>query len=458
MAKPGRFTWIFLFFCLYPARFALGQTPQLLPLSTAEPVLAAYSTALPPELKSQAPLSPAVWDQWLRARDAEIRSRLEGGEELTLANLLRLGVTYTKQPRITYSELARYGHTDFANELAERRARDLVRALALPSRNPGMQEMQALLQKKGFKLESRDGQEKAQAYLLQILAQQRDDVARENQEAKTNPYQAFKERGISTDSNLYPDYMIYLRLRDMLKNGQLKRNSVHRIAIVGPGLDFVNKKFGADFYPPQVTQPFVVVDALAKLGLADPATVHVYTFDISDRVNRLLASVRKNAAAGHPYTIQLLATFPDQSNRPFVAGFEEYWKPLGSRIGRAVKPIPVPEGAWEIRNRAINVRPEVVRRVLPLDMNVVLQTLPLPLEQKFDLVIATNVFVYYGALDQSLARANLATMIKPGGFLICNESLPEAAPSKLVLSGRTVLTVSETPPILDYMFTYLRRE
>ena len=100
-----------------------------------------------------------------------------------------------------------------------------------------------------------------------------------------------------------------------MDQGLLKPGSVHRIAIVGPGLDFVNKKSGSDFYPPQTTQPFAVIDSLARLGLADPATIDVYTFDISPRVNRHLERARKDATAGKGYTIQLLSSPSDHGAR-----------------------------------------------------------------------------------------------------------------------------------------------
>ena len=78
-------------------------------------------------------------------------------------------------------------------------------------------------------------------------------------------------------------------------------------------------------------------------------------------------------------------------------------------------------------------------------MNVVFQTLPLPPDKQFDLVIGTNIFVYYGGLEQSLARANLGTMIKPGGFLLTNEALPDTAPTKLTDSLKTSVPIVEVP-------------
>jgi predicted TPR repeat methyltransferase len=88
-------------------------------------------------------------------------------------------------------------------------------------------------------------------------------------------------------------------------------------------------------------------------------------------------------------------------------------------------------------------------------MNVVYQTLPLPPEQQFDLVIGTNIFVYYGGLEQALARANLATMIKPGGFLLTNEVLPGTAPSKLANSLQTSVLVAQGDT--EYVYGYVRQ-
>jgi chemotaxis methyl-accepting protein methylase len=116
----------------------------------------------------------------------------------------------------------------------------------------------------------------------------------------------------------------------------------------------------------------------------------------------------------------------------------------------------VPEAASDIWNRAISVRPAVVERVTPEDMNVVFQTLTLPADKQFDLVIGTNIFVYYASLEQSLARANIGSMVRPGGFLISNELLPSKAPSKLTDSLQTKVDVSTGDT--EYMYTYARQK
>ncbi len=443
--------------CLLGFGYAATQaalTPQFVSFSAAQPVLEAYMSSLPAVLKPSGQLSATAWDKWVRQQDQEIRVRVQQGEENTLTNLLRLGITYTHEPIIDYVFLAQYGKSNYVDSLANRRADDLVRALAAPHLSEGMQEMRALLEKEGYSLKTPQDRKKVKAYLLANLARFRDVVNRDRQRVKTNVYQAFEDRGISTDSNLYPDYIIDVHLRRMMEQGLLKRGSIHRIAIVGPGLDFVNKKGGSDFYPPQTTQPFAVIDTLARLGLADPSTLEVYTFDVSSRVNRHLERARRDAAAGKGYTIQLLATPSDAWIPAYHTGFLEFWQKLGSVIGKPVARIPVPAAATGIWNRAISVRPDIVKRVIPVDMNVVFETVPLPSDKQFDLIIGTNIFIYYAGLEQSLARANLGTMIKPGGFLLSNESLPDTAPSLLANSLKT--TVAITSNLNDYMFTYVR--
>ncbi len=446
------FVWIG-FCCALPA-----QAPQYVPFSAAQPILKSYLNSLPAELKPNGQPTAAAWDAWVRRNDQEIRTRLERGEEDTLTNLLRLGVTYTKQERISYGYLERYGKDKYIDSLADKRADDLIRALAAPHANEGMTDFRKFLEKHGFNLNTPAGRQKVKAYMLANLARMRDEVIRTEAELYSKKgadlSQQFKNRGISTDSNLYPDYTLELHLRHMMQQGLLKPGSIRRVAIVGPGLDFVNKNSGSDFYPPQSTQPFAVIDTLARLQLADPAAVELVTFDISSRVNKHLARARAEAAAGKWYDMQLLASPSDQWNKDYASGFNDYWQHLGSEIGKPAPRIPVPDAAADIWNRAVSVRPAVVERVTPEDMNVVFQTIPLAPDKRFDLVIGTNIFVYYDSFEQSLARANLATMIRPGGYLITNEALAGNAPTGLADSLQTNIAVSSGDT--EHAYTYAR--
>ena len=59
----------------------------------------------------------------------------------------------------------------------------------------------------------------------------------------------------------------------------------------------------------------------------------------------------------------------------------------------------------------------------PVDLNIVLERINLPAAERFDLIVATNVFVYYNRLEQALALQNVSTLLKPGGIFLTNDNL-----------------------------------
>ena len=93
-------------------------------------------------------------------------------------------------------------------------------------------------------------------------------------------------------------------------------------------------------------------------------------------------------------------------------------------------------------------------RVFPTGMNIVYQFLPLPVSQRFDLIVGTNIFLYYGAFEQSLARANVAVMLKPGGYLLSNDKLAESPAAILKLVMTTDIPMTTEPVIADSVFCY----
>jgi hypothetical protein len=439
----------------------LPPRPEFISLESARPVIAGLGSSLPPELAA-GKIDDASWSRWVRASDEAIRKRLEKGEEDTLTNLLRFGVTFTKEYRIDNQYLARLGHSSLVNAFADKRADDLIRALSAPGSNEGLMQMRLFLEKKGFSFKTAADRKKIKAHLLANLARMKDEFIGFAEKLKSaGPQQQselYSDRGISLDTNLWPDFGLHQQLQRMLKEGLLKPGSIHRVAIIGPGLDFANKESGSDFYPPQTIQPFAVIDSLAQLGLADPKTVELFTFDISSSVNVHIARARKKAQAGQSYVGQLTWDKTVPRSEAYLAEFTPYWKALGTRIGASVSPLPVPAAvADQVMIRAVKIAPRVVSRVTPVDMNIVYQRVSLGEADKFDLIIGTNIFVYYGAFEQSLARSNLASMMKPGAFLLTNDLLADAVPSHLVEQMRTQSILSVQPPISDYIFCYRRQ-
>lgn len=430
---------------------------EFISFQAAQPALKVMSDTLPPELKGASLLDADRWSKWVQDQDRAIRQRLDRGTEDTLTNLLRFGVTFTREYRITDEYLARYGQSSLVNAFAENRANDLIAALAKPNTPEGIAEMRRFVEKKGFSLKTPPERAKLKKYLLENLARLRDEFLKYRAQTKDEKrFQLFQDRGISLDTNLWPDYALDLQFRNMVEKRLLKPRSVRRIAIVGPGLDFANKEAGNDFYPPQTIQPFAVLDSLFRLGVADPATVELYTLDISQEVNVHVERAKKKAMRGRSYTVQL----PWNTERPmsdeYRASFIAYWQALGGKIGEPVPPIPVPSAAAATQTRALKIRPEIVRKLTALDMNVVYQRLAPSSEQGFDLVIGTNIFVYYGEFEQLLARANVAAMLKPGGYLLSNDKLADKSTFGLDEVLETPITSSVQPLVRDIMFCYQR--
>jgi hypothetical protein len=434
-------------------------TPQFLTFEQAQPVLHAMAANLPADLKASNPLTPEKWAAWVRQEDGGIRARLDRGEEDTLTNLLRFGVTFTEEYRIDDGYLVRYGKSSLVNAFAENRANDLIRAMASGNANEGIARMRTFLERKGYSFKTLSGRKKIKSYLLANLARMRGEMLRDIRRTEQGErFQLFEDRGISLDTNLWPDFLLDQHLANMVQKGLLRAGSVRRVAIVGPGLDFANKENGNDFYPPQTIQPFAVLDSLIRLGLTDPASVELYTLDISSDVNFHIERARKNAAAGRAYVVQLPWDTTARITPEYRANFVKYWEQLGSSIGQPVPPIPVPgAAAAQTRTRAVKIRAEVVRRITPLDINIVFQHPELAPQEGFDLIIGTNIFIYFGEFEQCLARLNMALMLNPGGFILSNDKLPGVPGDGLSDSLQTTQVVARNPDRTDYIFTYARR-
>src|SRR3954453_10669894 len=161
---------------------ARSPNNEFISLDAAKPVLSTYASSLPEELRPANALTAAKWDTWVQRSDRQVRDRLDRGEEDTLTNLLRFGVTYTKEFRIDDDYLVRYGQSSLVNSFAEKRANDLIRALSAPSTWPAnsresMARMRRLLEKKGFSYATPQQRKNLKTYLFNNLARLRDDIA-----------------------------------------------------------------------------------------------------------------------------------------------------------------------------------------------------------------------------------------------------------------------------------------
>ena len=307
-----------------------------------------------------------------------------------------------------------------------------------------------VLAAKGFVIETAAGQRQAKAHLLAELARVLKEIdanARIIEQARRAPVpgaefaersRLYRARGLSSDTSLLPDYAVEQALNAMRAKGAID-GRIRRVAIIGPGLDFTDKQEGYDFYPPQTLQPFAIVDSLLRLGLSDAKDLQVTTLDLSPRINAHVAGLRAKSLRGEPYVVQL----PLDSGERWSADFLRYWTSFGDQIGTPARPAAVPPNTGDLKLRAVSVRPDVGATVTPAEVNIVLQRLDLSADEKFDLIVGTNVFVYYDDFQKALAIVNIEKMLRPGGVLLSNNALVELPSSQVHWIGDTTVAYSD---------------
>jgi len=432
---------------------------KVVPLREAQKVFATYKGKLPEDLTGEAMRSEDAWRRHVAEREKLLEERLEEGELDTLANLTLFGTSFTDASIITAAELQQLAANapsesrQGAEQNYQKRLKDLAIGLAYPQGNERLQYMSGLLQRRGFKFATASDYNRLGEFLARNVLRMLSENARYREaiekaralDAKSE-FEArshvFEQRGISLDTSLFPNYAIEQALKELKDKGILRAGQVRRVAVVGPGLDTVNKDVGFDYYPEQTIQPFSVADSLLRLGLARENKLSVVTLDISEKVNSHIREARRRALARRAYVLQLPLRMDGQPTDGAVA----YWKAFGTRIGRAVPAIPAPKNAGNIETRAIGVFPSIVLKVHPEHLDIVYERMELPEGEKFDLIIGTNIFVYYSEFEQGLAETNLRAMLNEGGLVLTNDALPLTSEgSALKVLGSTATAYSDAP-------------
>jgi SAM-dependent methyltransferase len=448
----------------------------------AQPILAVLDGDLPAELKNRSPAElEAAWPGWVTRHDQEIRARLMRGEEDTLVNFLTFGTSYTTQPRLTVVEFTRLPLNPVPSELSPdtspaatlflNRVDDLLRGLANPGNNERLLFFAQFMEKQGYHPREAYGvrpdlaeRTRLKKYVLANAARvvrEQEAFQRELERARqlkdrTEDFaersKLYRSRGLSYDTSLLPNFAIEESLKAMQVRRLLAPGSVRRVAVIGPGLDFTDKVGGYDFYPQQTIQCFALADALFRLGLARVGQLELTTFDISQRVNDHLRRAKRHAQLGQAYVLQL----PRQQQVPWNPATSNFWRQFGNQIGTPVTPIQAPALAGNVETRAVEIRPAIVSMITPVELDIVTQHLDLPPKDGFDLIVATNVFLYYPFFDQLLALANTQSMLRPGGFLLSNDSLPLLDASPMHSVDYLQLFYSDRPEDGDVIVWYQR--
>jgi len=206
----------------------------------------------------------------------------------------------------------------------------------------------------------------------------------------------YRSRGHSTDTQITANYTVWTALSVL---HEMQPNlKIARVLVVGPGLDFAPRTGFDDRYPPQSYQPYAVADALISIGFSE--TPRVECVDINERVIHFLREFSKAPV------LRILSP-------PGDASYREYFRRLGASIGEVEV-----DGPWE---KTIRVRKQIAASVAAGKFNVITELG----SGGYDLVVATNVLLYFNNAELLLALANLQSMLAPGGYLVHNEFRPE---------------------------------
>jgi hypothetical protein len=444
------------------ATAAVQAPPRDVTYREAQPVIDAAGLGAPPEIvRLPAHDRPVAWSAWVAERRGRLAQRLLRGDEDALVPLLLFGTSFTRAPRITRDFLERAAAADGGAERAltaafEPRVDDLLKALASPAGDERLEWARATLERVGHRLDSTRARARAGRYLVETFAR----VSRESGELAAALQggtsreagvraRVFADRGLAPDTAWPVNFAVREALDALLASGAIARRSVRRVAVVGPGLDFVDKNEGHDFYPPQTLQPFAIVDALAGLGLAVADDIEIVAFDVNPRVLRHLEALASRPPS-RPYDLQLVRG----TDMPWTAGALRYFAEFGAEVGTPVGAVPAQAGVQSVERRAVRVAPAVLRCVTASALDVVYQRLALAAEERFDLVVATNVLLYYDRFEQGLAAGGIHALLRPGGLLLTNTEIDDVPAFPLRRVQRTRHAFSSRPGDGELLFAY----
>ncbi|MBI1787594.1 MAG: hypothetical protein HYR60_08610 [Acidobacteria bacterium] len=365
--------------------------------------------------------------QRLRRRiERDTQERLRQGEDEHLIYFLLQSMAFTKRPRVEPALSAReFAESATIPPAAQARMEEFLRALDRPTSGPRLAYFQQYLAPR-----RRSPAELEAAYRQAMRFLHEKEFA-----GSPAPYQ---RRGHSTDTGIEVNYTISTALAVIRALDPSAR--LERVLIAGPGLDFAPRTAFQESFPPQSYQPYLTADSLLRWQLADPRGLSVHCVDINPRVVGFIEEFPRRADLS--LTLSRHAGEPD---------YEEYFADAGKHIGETT---PVALG------KIVRVRRELAARVRAEPLNILTERYDPP--PGFDLVIATNLLLYFDSTELALALANLSAMLRAGGFLIHNELRPEVESIARALDmppiqGRTLQVAPGTKrPLMDAFVIHRR--
>jgi hypothetical protein len=261
----------------------------------------------------------------------------------------------------------------------------------------------------------------------------------------------YQSRGLSTDTAVEAGYAVQVGL-GVLK-GLDRSRRVRRVLIVGPGLDLAPRTGMLEVGPPESYQPWAVIDALVRLGLSTLDDLQVVGADVNPRVVDRLDVARRA-----PPVLRLVSGVAETDRVTFAPEYRDYFTTLGGAVGSTRGSLNAPPGHL---SKIVAVSAAAAAPLRAASLNVVTERLA---GETFDLVIATNILPYFDRVELTLALANIASMITPGGSFLHNDPRPEvqedAALAGLLpeqLRQVVIARVAGAPPLADTIVLHRRQ-
>jgi hypothetical protein len=257
----------------------------------------------------------------------------------------------------------------------------------------------------------------------------------------------YQTRGLSTDTSIDANYVVSLSLA-VLRRLESDRQ-IRSVLIVGPGLDLAPRTGLIETGAPQSYQPFAVMDALLGTGLSARDALRMTVADINPRLSEWVSRAR-----GKQPTLSLVSDITETPYVRLTDDYREYFTNVGRAIG-AERPLRG-VGAGRL-GKSIVVAGGVTDGIDAATIDIAVERL----DERYDLIVVTNVFPYLSDPELLLAISNIAAMLNPGGILIHNEPRPVLADALLALGvpllqarSGVIATVKGEAPLYDAAWTH----
>jgi SAM-dependent methyltransferase len=355
-------------------------------------VFGAGPVAVRPVDPGELPAGLQATPSWMAELNRETESRIREGEADHLIFYALQSTSFTALPPIEPTLSARLWHeTGRLPEDAAKRLEEFRAAPRKDSRHAYFGRMMAA----GFDLNAE--YERAMRFLYE-----KEWASRTRDGADRRAFIAglYETRGHSTDTSLEANYAVHVSLEALRKS--VPGLKIRRALLVGPGLDWAPRMALRNDVPPQSYQPYALADSLLRLGLSDRTTLRIDAADINQRV------------------LDHLAAFPTSARRMWLryAPGDEPWNNFFDGLGKAIGIRGHEDGG-----NTLDVSRPASRLVRPLRLNVLTERITPPAQ--YDLVVATNVLLYFEERELELALANLADALGTGGYLLHNDGRAE---------------------------------